>query len=172
MADRKRIPLLSLLRRAIQKVRFLLSFDATRWMASSLKRSPLVSRQLSFTARPSLLDCTDDDGYEAGSSSSSLSRTVSLLSSPASRTTSPGSEASRSLSGASSDDDINQRADRFIENFYRQLRMERQVSLQLRYCRKKSLEEDALNFYRPLPRWPLRFMRNPQIVINWWQPAS
>ncbi|URE02701.1 hypothetical protein MUK42_19845 [Musa troglodytarum] len=143
MADKKRIPLLSLLRRAIQKVRFLLSFDATRWMASSLKRSPLVSRQLSFTARPSLLDCTDDDGYEAGSSPS-LSRTVSLLSSPASRTTSPGSEASRSLSGASSDDDINQRADRFIENFYRQLRMERQVSLQLRYCRKKSLEEDAL----------------------------
>ncbi|KAJ8504472.1 hypothetical protein OPV22_005358 [Ensete ventricosum] len=119
MADGKRIPLLSLLRRAIQKVRFLLSFDATRWMASSLNRSPLVSRRLSFTAGPSLLDCTDDDGYEAGSSSS------------------------RSLNGASSDDDINQRADRFIENFYQQLRMERQVSLQLRYCRKKSLEEDA-----------------------------
>ncbi|XP_065039464.1 uncharacterized protein LOC135673986 [Musa acuminata AAA Group] len=134
MADRKRIPLLGLLRRAIQKVRFLLSFDATRWMASSLKRSPLVSRRLSFTARPSLLDCTDDDGYEAGSSSSrTLSRTVSLSSSP----------ASRSLSGASSDDDINQRADRFIENFYLQLRMERQVSLQLRYCRQKSLEEDT-----------------------------
>ncbi|URE07213.1 hypothetical protein MUK42_19391 [Musa troglodytarum] len=144
MADRKGIPLLSLLRRAIQKVSFLLSFDATRWMASSLKRSPLVSRRLSLTARPSLLDCTDDGGYEAASSSSTLSRTVSLLSSPASRTTSPGSEASRSLSGASSGDDINQRADRFIENFYRQLRMERQVSLQLRYCRKKRLEEDAL----------------------------
>ncbi|RWW48678.1 hypothetical protein BHE74_00045231 [Ensete ventricosum] len=140
MADGKRIPLLSLLRRAIQKVRFLLSFDATRWMASSLNRSPLVSRRLSFTAGPSLLDCTDDDGYEAGSSPST---TVSLLSSPASRTTSPESEASRSLNGASSDDDINQRADRFIENFYQQLRMERQVSLQLRYCRKKSLEEDA-----------------------------
>ncbi|CAL9162364.1 unnamed protein product [Musa hybrid cultivar] len=144
MANRKRIPLLGLLRRAIQKVRFLMSFDATRWMASSLKRSPLVSRRLSFTARPSLLDCTDDDGYEAGSSSSrTLSRTVSLSSSPASRTTSPGSEASRSPSGASSDDDINQRADRFIENFYLQLRMERQVSLQLRYCRQKSLEEDT-----------------------------
>ena len=32
-------------------------------------------------------------------------------------------------------DDIDTRADAFIQNFHRQLRMERQVSLELRYCK-------------------------------------
>ena len=38
------------------------------------------------------------------------------------------------------DDDIDQRTEEFIANFYRQLQMERQVSLQLRYVRGDSLD--------------------------------
>ncbi|CAL9095730.1 unnamed protein product, partial [Musa textilis] len=138
MAAKKTTPLLSRLRGAIRKVRFLLSFDATKWIAiSSFKRSsPVPPRPLTFTARPGLLDCTDD--YFDARSSFALSSTMSPYS-PASTTPSPGPEMSRSTSGASSGDDIDQRAERFIENFYRQLRMERQVSLELNYCREKSL---------------------------------
>ncbi|XP_064963311.1 uncharacterized protein LOC135611605 [Musa acuminata AAA Group] len=139
MAAKKTTPLLSRLRGAIHKVRFLLSFDATKWIAiSSFKRSsPVPPRPLTFTARPSLLDCTDD--YYDARSSFALSRTMSLCS-PASTTPSPGPEISRSTSDASSGDDIDQRAERFIENFYRQLRMERKVSLELSYRREKSLD--------------------------------
>ncbi|CAL9162816.1 unnamed protein product [Musa hybrid cultivar] len=139
MAAKKTTPLLSRLRGAIHKVRFLLSFDATKWIAiSSFKRSlPVPPRPLTFTARPSLLDCTDD--YYDARSSFALSRTMSPCS-PASMTPSPVPEISRSTSDASSGDDIDQRAERFIENFYRQLRMERQVSLELSYRREKSLE--------------------------------
>ncbi|URE00586.1 hypothetical protein MUK42_19806 [Musa troglodytarum] len=138
MAAEKTTPLLSRLRGAIRKVRFLLSFDATKWIAiSSFKRSsPVPPRPLTFTARPGLLDCTDD--YYDARSSFALSSTMSPYS-PASTTPSPGPEMSRSTSGASSGDDIDQRAERFIENFYRQLRLERQVSLELSYCREKSL---------------------------------
>lgn len=145
MADKKGIPALSSLRRAIQKVRFLLSFDATKWIVSSLRRRPEETRlasqktaaRLSFKVPPSLLDCTED--FYSVDSSSIISRTTSL-SSPVSRTTSPGVETSRSTSSASSGYDINQKADEFIENFYRQLQMERQVSLKLRYLRENSWE--------------------------------
>ncbi|CAL9103333.1 unnamed protein product [Musa acuminata var. zebrina] len=139
MAAKKTTPLLSRLRGAIHKVRFLLSFDATKWIAiSSFKRSsPVPPRPLTFTARPSLLDCTDD--YYDARSSFALSRTMSPCS-PALTTPSPVPEISRSTSDASSGDDIDRRAERFIENFYRQLRMERQVSLELSYRREKSLE--------------------------------
>ncbi|RZR95641.1 hypothetical protein BHM03_00024511 [Ensete ventricosum] len=139
MAAKKTNPLLSRLRGAIHKVRFLLSFDATKWIAiSSFKRSsPVPPRLLTFTARPGLLDCTDD--YYDARSSFAVSRTMSPCS-PASTTASPGPGTSRSISDASSGDDIDQRAERFIDNFYRQLRMERQVSLELSYCREKSLE--------------------------------
>ncbi|CAD5177210.1 unnamed protein product [Musa acuminata subsp. malaccensis] len=143
MAAEKRTPLLARFRGAIQRVSFLLSFDATKWIVvSRLKRSPLGPRPLSFrAAQPSLLDCTEDY-YDAGSSFS-LSRTASL-SSPVSRTTSLSPTVSgilRSTSDAAScGDDVDQRAERFIESFYRRLQMERQVSLELRYCKEKSLE--------------------------------
>ncbi|CAL9117700.1 unnamed protein product, partial [Musa textilis] len=140
MAVERRTPVLVRFRGAIQRVRFLLSFDATKWIvASCLKRTKPGPRPLSFRgARPSLLDCTEDY-YDAGSSFS-LSRTASL-SSPASRTTSLSptvSEILRSTSDAAScGDDVDQMAERFIESFYRRLQMERQVSLELRYCREK-----------------------------------
>ncbi|WOK92118.1 hypothetical protein Cni_G00809 [Canna indica] len=142
MASKKRIPVLSRLRSAIQKVKFLLSFDATKWIVSSLKKSPSDTRRLSFKTPPSLLDCSDDY-YECGSSFT-ISRTTSLSYSPASSGTAPSleeSEMSRSVSDVSSPgEDVNQRAENFIEKFYQQLKMERQISLELRYLREKSLE--------------------------------
>ncbi|XP_074590714.1 uncharacterized protein LOC141846574 [Curcuma longa] len=141
MASKKRrIPGLSRLRRVIEKVKFLLSFDATRWMISSLKRSSPPPAELRFKTPPSLLDCSDEY-YDSRSSSFVLSRTSSsLLSSPALETpmTRSASDASPSWSPGGSGEDVNLRADRFIEGFYRQLLMERQVSLELRYVRENS----------------------------------
>ncbi|KAK1289905.1 hypothetical protein QJS10_CPB18g00217 [Acorus calamus] len=122
--------LLGKLRRAIQKVRLLMSFNMHGWPLASLigaapsmilrqisyggssnysssspSASPSLSqRQLSFLGQPGLLDVTEDD-CENGLS---LSRTAS--------------------------DDIDRRAEQFIKNFYRHIQMERQVSLELRYC--------------------------------------
>ncbi|KAG6470939.1 uncharacterized protein LOC122031562 [Zingiber officinale] len=148
MASKKRISMLSRLRRAIANVKFLLSFDATRWIVSSLKRSSSPAAELSFHTRPSLLDCSDD--YYDSRSSFALSWTSSSLMSspdPATQMTRSASDASSSSSpDGGSGEDINLRADRFIEGFYRQLRMERQVSLELRYLRGdsgKSLERTA-----------------------------
>ncbi|KAL6893826.1 hypothetical protein ACP4OV_007924 [Aristida adscensionis] len=157
------------LREAVNKVRFLLSSSATRWMLlSSLARGGAgagacpgvaapATRRLSFNARPGLLDL-DGGGTlspsPAGSSrttsrsaslgtatSRSVSRTSSSAASPPpevlTRTSSAGSA---SPSPASGDDDVDRRAEEFIRNFYRQLRMERQVSLQLRYVRGNSFD--------------------------------
>ncbi|XP_074569356.1 uncharacterized protein LOC141825995 [Curcuma longa] len=147
MASKKRISVLSQLRRAIANVKFLLSFDATRWIVSSLKRSSSpAAAELRFKTRPSLLDCSDD--YYDARSSFALSRTSSSLvgsPDPATQMTRSASDASSSSSSpdGGSGEDINLKADRFIEGFYRQLQMERQVSLELRYLRGdsgKSLE--------------------------------
>jgi hypothetical protein len=72
--------------------------------------------------------------------------TVSRTSSAAySRSASSGAETSSSTSGSGSspagDDDIDRRAELFIANFYRHNQMERQVSLQLRYCRADSMQD-------------------------------
>lgn len=66
------------------------------------------SCQLSFNDTPGLLDCTD---CETGSSPVSIRRTPSDV-----------------------DDDIDRRAQMFIDNFYKHIQMERQVSLKLRYA--------------------------------------
>ncbi|KAK8918245.1 hypothetical protein KSP39_PZI020982 [Platanthera zijinensis] len=150
-----RFHLLNRLRQTVAKVRFLLSFNLRQWLLSASpssrrRRIPLDSRPSS----PGLLDITDisDDlgFYLFGTSSppmrpsSSLSNTGSstALSPPPPRIASPPlmKSMSRLPSGSSAaSDDINQRADDFIENFYRQLRMERQISLQLRHCNGKDV---------------------------------
>ncbi|XP_072980699.1 uncharacterized protein [Typha angustifolia] len=133
----KRFLLLSRLRKAIQKVKLLLSFNATKWMLSSIMASSPGPRQLSFKAQPSLLDCTvDSDYYELGSSFGPSRTTSSVIS----RSTSSASEITRSLSDNLSGDDIDKKAEMFIANFYRHIQMERQVSLELRYCKEGSLE--------------------------------
>ncbi|XP_077237090.1 cotton fiber protein [Tasmannia lanceolata] len=100
------------LRRAIHKVKFLLSFNINKWRLSSGIGSS-SRRQLSFKEPPGLI-FDDDHDQEAQSSPQILQRTAS--------------------------DDIDRRAEMFISNFYRRLQMERQVSLELRYCKEKSLE--------------------------------
>ncbi|XP_066327018.1 uncharacterized protein [Miscanthus floridulus] len=138
------------LREAIAKVRFLLSFSATRWMLlKSLagRGGAALARRLSFDSRPGLLDVEDSIASPASSSSSRTSRSASLgtaITRSLSRTSSAAAASPEALKRASSsgggspaagDDDIDQRAELFIANFYRQLRMERQVSLELRYVR-------------------------------------
>ncbi|KAK1275430.1 hypothetical protein QJS04_geneDACA003993 [Acorus gramineus] len=126
------VSLLGRLRRAIQKVRLLMSFNMHGWRLASLigaapsmilrqisyggssnysssSASPSSSqRQLSFHGQPGLLDVTEDD-CENGLL---LSRTAS--------------------------DDVDRRAEQFIKNFYRHIQMERQVSLELGYCARES----------------------------------
>ncbi|KAM0883456.1 hypothetical protein ACQ4PT_031626 [Festuca glaucescens] len=161
--EKRPASLLGTLRTAVNKVRFLLSFRATRWILSSIAgRSPggaggnaAAQRRLSFGSRqPSLLDAEDDRSSPSASASSSAgpSRTASLGATTVSRTSSAaysrsassGAASSSSTSGSGSspagDDDIDRRADLFIANFYRHIQMERQVSLQLRYCRGDSVQ--------------------------------
>ncbi|XP_068652670.1 uncharacterized protein [Aristolochia californica] len=108
---------LSRLRRAIRKVRFLLSFNIHRWRVGSMVGT-YSRRQLSFGDPQGLLDCADDDvqveDLRTGSPPLALQRTIS--------------------------DDIDKKAEAFIENFYKRIQMERQVSLELRYLRGNGLE--------------------------------
>ncbi|KAG8372387.1 hypothetical protein BUALT_Bualt12G0060900 [Buddleja alternifolia] len=68
-------------------------------------------RRLSFNDRPGLTDCMDDDldPNDGPGSARGLQRTISYP----------------------SEDDVDNRADAFIANFYKQLKIERQISLEL-----------------------------------------
>lgn len=111
--------LLHRLRTAVQKVKLLISSTILNqtWNAAKLLRgtSSLNKRQLSFNDRPGLMICSSDDTDSEDSLSPSpprcLQRTMSIP----------------------SDDDIDKRSEIFIANFRRQLLLERQISLQLRY---------------------------------------
>ncbi|CAJ1941878.1 unnamed protein product [Sphenostylis stenocarpa] len=118
--------LLSRLKVAVRKVKLLLSATVLShaWHAATLLRGVSLSkRQISFNDRPGLMMCT---------SSSDETDSEGLVSPPAQM-------LQRTIS-CPSDDDIDKRAEMFITNFRRQLQMERQISLQLRYCRENSLE--------------------------------
>lgn len=144
--------LLGRLRTAVKKVTFLMNYNINRWrLAASMvgggrRGRALSSSRFSFNERLGLTSIvsspSDDDHsnwatpYMTPSSSSrmlspeqgyELQKTRSF---PLQRTTSFPEE-----------DDIDKRADMFISNFYRQLKMERQVSLQLRYKRDTSFEQ-------------------------------
>ncbi|XP_030535571.2 uncharacterized protein LOC115744494 [Rhodamnia argentea] len=116
-------PLLGRLRRAVHKVRFLLNFDLHRWIFTSGHAAPSSKRLLSFSDRPGLRACPsmDDKEYEDSPGSSrglGLQRTMSYP----------------------SEDDVDKRAEMFIANFHRQLQLERQISMELRYCRGNSFQ--------------------------------
>ncbi|XWS28083.1 hypothetical protein CRYUN_Cryun25bG0035200 [Craigia yunnanensis] len=114
--------LLSRLRKAVKKVKFLLSFNMNRWRIASMIGASPSSRRLSFTDRPGLRACVDDyDSDDSGSYSRRLARTKSYP----------------------SEDDIDKRAEMFIVNFHRQLQIERQVSLQLKYLRGNSFDYNS-----------------------------
>ncbi|KAJ9141419.1 hypothetical protein P3X46_031958 [Hevea brasiliensis] len=114
--------LLSRLKRAVRKVKIILNLDINRWrvVASLIGASPTKHR-FSFNERPGLRDCTVyteelEDSSVSGNSSMGLHRTVSYP----------------------SEDDIDKRAEMFIEKFRRQLQIERQISLELKYLQGNS----------------------------------
>ncbi|KAL1371997.1 hypothetical protein HN51_002167 [Arachis hypogaea] len=127
--QKKQQSLLSRLKRAVQKVRFLLrsTIISRTWHAASLIRraSSLGKRHLSFNDPPGLKICSSDNETDSEASASR----------------GPGPGLQRTISYPSTDeDDIDRRAEMFIANFRKQLRMERQISLQLRYHREHSFE--------------------------------
>ncbi|XP_062192102.1 uncharacterized protein LOC133895654 [Phragmites australis] len=140
--------ILGSLREAIKKVRFLLSSSATRWMLlSSIARGggrATPRRGISFNSpRPGLLDVEGSIVSPSPASSRTTSRSASMgtaTTRSVSRTSSARTSSGGSPSSSAGDDDIDRRAEQFIANFYRQLQMERQVSLQLRYIRGNSWE--------------------------------
>ncbi|KAG6390592.1 hypothetical protein SASPL_148330 [Salvia splendens] len=107
----ERWSLVNRLKRAVKKITFLLDFNINRWKlaASSSKRR----LSLSFADKPGIRACLDEPD-----SSRSLQRTISYQ---------------------SSDDDVDTKADAFIANFYKQLQFERQISLELRYCKADTI---------------------------------
>jgi hypothetical protein len=111
--------LLSRLRIAVQKVKLLISSTILNhtWNAAKMLRdSSLNKRQISFNDHGLMVCSSDETDSEESVSPSQpcLQRTISFP----------------------SDDDIDKRAEMFIANFRRQLRLERQISLQLRYCKE------------------------------------
>ncbi|KAI4344400.1 hypothetical protein L6164_011632 [Bauhinia variegata] len=117
----------SLWRRLKRAVRIVLS--RTWRMASVIRRAKMskTKPKLCFNDCPGLKACTGERGYVSeGSGSSRGSR--------------QGKQLQRTLSYSSDDDDIDRRAEMFIANFRRQLQMERQISLRLRYMRGDSFE--------------------------------
>ncbi|WOG91934.1 hypothetical protein DCAR_0311189 [Daucus carota subsp. sativus] len=106
--------MLNRLRNAVKKVKFLLNLSLYRFRLASIlsnKASSSRRRTLSLNDRQGLRAC-----YNRNLQVRRIERTNSC----------------------SSEDDIDKRAELFINNFKRQLLMERQVSLQLRYSRDNS----------------------------------
>ncbi|KAB2625906.1 hypothetical protein D8674_017566 [Pyrus ussuriensis x Pyrus communis] len=115
---------LSRLRKVVRKVSFLLNLNVNRWRIVSMIGRTVSSNQqlMSFNGHPGLKEaCGDETSSEedSGSSRGHLQRTISY---------------------PSDQDDIDQRAEMFIANFRRQLRVERQISLELRYGRGNSFD--------------------------------
>ncbi|KAM7252581.1 hypothetical protein ACFE04_008090 [Oxalis oulophora] len=115
--------LLNRLRTAVKKIKFLMKFSLNRWRLASMIGASSSRRKLSFNERPGLIACTEE--YDQIDRSISSSPSFGRL--------------HRSIS-YQSEDDIDKRAEMFIENFHRQLRIERQISLELKYCRGDSFQ--------------------------------
>ncbi|XP_022987374.1 uncharacterized protein LOC111484948 [Cucurbita maxima] len=116
--------LLGRLRNAVEKLKFMMKFNIQSWrLAAMLGRTSSRNLRLSFNESPGLKVCKEDiiESSEHSNSSSrgGLQRTPSYA----------------------SEDDVDKRAEAFIANFYRQLRIERQVSLELQYCRGNSSKQ-------------------------------
>ncbi|XP_022135293.1 uncharacterized protein LOC111007290 [Momordica charantia] len=115
--------LLGRLRKAVRKVRFMINFSIQSWrLAAMMGRTSSRNLRLSFNERPGLKACTEDITESSQHYSPGLQRTASYA----------------------SEDDVDKRADMFIANFYRQLQIERQVSLELQYCRGNSFNNHLL----------------------------
>ncbi|XWS72827.1 hypothetical protein CRYUN_Cryun02cG0073800 [Craigia yunnanensis] len=110
------------LKKAVKKINSLLRLNLTKWRISCFLKTASGRRQrsLSFNDRLGLHGCIEDGESNQRGSVRALQRVTSYA----------------------ADDDVDKRAELFISNFRRQLWLERQVSLELRYCRTRSLEFD------------------------------
>lgn len=118
----KRWSLLGRLRGTVKKIRVLMNFNLNKFkLASLITGASLRRRQqrkrLSFNDRPGLTAFLQEgsDSPVGGSVGDSAGRALQ-----------------RTISSPSDQEDIDKRAEMFIANFYNQLKMERQISLQLR----------------------------------------
>lgn len=124
--------LLCKLKKVVMKVNFLLSsgFRFSQWSLASILRTPRkrrrYSRHVSFGDELGLYNGCSEEKPLFVSSCKSFTCVRSF---------------GRIRSSNDSREDIDTRADLFIQNFHRQLRMERQVSLELTYCSKLSCKE-------------------------------
>ncbi|EOA14212.1 hypothetical protein CARUB_v10027367mg [Capsella rubella] len=118
MAKSKDVSLLDRFRQAVNKVKFVLSFKINSlWSLVPMlgSSSSSSSLRLSFNERPGLAAAyTESELCSNGSSRGALYRAGSY--------------------DPSSDEDIDSKAEMFIANFYKQLQIERQISLELKYC--------------------------------------
>ncbi|KAL8127059.1 uncharacterized protein LOC141717208 [Apium graveolens] len=129
--------MLNRLRNAVKKVKFLLNMNLHRWRLASIlsnKTSSSRRRTLSLNDRRLGLRAYADDNYFMNIENSVVPTNDRRLS-----TSSSSRRIERTIS-CSSEDDIDKRAELFIQNFKRQLLMERQVSLQLRYSRGNNFD--------------------------------
>ncbi|XP_022728827.1 uncharacterized protein LOC111284427 [Durio zibethinus] len=100
------------LKKAVKKINSLLRLNLTKWCISCFLKSASGRRRLSlsFNDRLGLHGCIEDEESNERGSVRALQKVTSYA----------------------ADDDIDKRAEIFISNFRRQLRLEKQVSLQLR----------------------------------------
>nr|DAD27693.1 TPA_asm: hypothetical protein HUJ06_029161 [Nelumbo nucifera] len=101
-------------RKAVKKLkilRWLMAFNMKPWCLSSAAGSPRQNRRI-YQNLQALMGCTNDASIN--------SSTVGY--------------SSHKDEDDEGDGDVNDRADIFIANFYRQLQMERQASLEHQFC--------------------------------------
>ncbi|XP_009791812.1 uncharacterized protein LOC107806891 [Nicotiana tabacum] len=123
--------LIGRLKRAVKKITFLLNLDMNKWklisslIGSSSRRHQLNFKEKKLQKQPTGLNviCFENDDLSPNNSGTGSNSFKGLQ---------------RTMSYPSSEDDIDKRAEMFIANFYKQLKLERQISLELRYCRGHS----------------------------------
>lgn len=132
----------------MKKVQILLNINLNIWRIASILGTNATRPTLSFNDRPGLRACTDDyDDYNSSISTNydeyrQLSGSFSSPSPSSSRSSS--SRRIERTASCPSEDDIDKRAEMFINNFRRRLVMERQASLQLRYLRGNSFDQNLV----------------------------
>lgn len=143
--------MLEKLRNAVKKVKILLNFNLNIWRLASImgnNGSLTRTRTISFNdTRPGLRAWTDDhDDYNSSISTNENSQSFGSSSSspsPSSSRSSSSRKIERTTS-CPSEDDIDKKAEIFINNFRRRLVIERQASLQLRYLRGNSFDQNLV----------------------------
>ena len=125
MGKQSSFSLLRRLKKAVNRIKFLVLLRIWQMRPSNISRPSYKQRCFRFNEPKGLKSWFKDDKADRKCNVREFKRT-------------------RSCCGWEDDDDdnVDERAEMFIANFRRQLTMERQVSLQLRYCRTDSFEAE------------------------------